>query len=253
MAVRPKDIRMVVWTRFAMPMVDEQEFPCWKDPDWINYRIEVYKRLTLHSLRRQWQVQDFDIALECHPDTKPLLEPHIADLADKHVHVVFDQGRELFKSIGSRYKYAGLLRIDSDDMYAPTAVAASRWALSRKYAMQFVGGWWWHITKGLCRTWVKTSPPFYAVRKPCDEITTHYSFFGDKLKQRGRWRGHTMFRRAFRPTIITHKQFCVCVHDKNILAGKGYGKIKYSLGRVLPIFGISPKVWRARSLGITES
>jgi len=209
----------------------------WRDPRWIEYRLRIYKALTLASLRRQ-QFANFDVLLECCEESRPFMEPHLDELEFLGVNVVFDGGREFFANVPQHIRRFQLIRIDSDDIYAPQALHAARAGFTRRKAIQFVGGWWWHTRRGDVRRWLASSPPFYGVSCVRSRVTTCNSFFAGRVARRG----HSIFRAIYRPVILPGA-FCVCAHDKNNLGGHGYGRHKIPPAAVLPRFGISYMQW----------
>lgn len=247
-AVRRKDW-LFINTRFAMPRHDERGEQ-WRDPEWVHYRIHVYKQLTLASLLRQSD-RNFSILFECCEESRPVITPYIDDLQQHGVNVVFDGGAEIMAAASAQYTDFSLLRIDSDDMYGQHAVCVAKRCLQRRRAMLFCGGFWWHIQKRIVRQWIKPSPPFYAVRRRRCEIGVTDDFMGDRLRKNGRLQGHSLFRRVFRP-VIAPGMFCVCHHGYNRRGGHGYGKRRFSPGTVLPHFGVGRQIWESQQLSIPE-
>jgi len=243
-------MHMFVYTRFAMPMCDEQEMALWKDQEWVHQRVHIYKQLTLHSLRRQTD-SDFTIIFDCCEESRPTVTPYVDGLQAAGVNVVFDGGKALIASVPDRHHELAMLRIDSDDMYAAPAVQTAKRCLVLRRAMLFVGGFWWHIRKRRVRQWIKPSPPFYAVRRRRCEIQVVDDFIGERLARRGRLQGHSLFRREFRP-VCAPGMFCVCQHGYNQRGGHGYGNRRFSPRMVLPHFGVDRQIWESKQLDIPE-
>lgn len=236
-----QNTRLVVHTRFA-DRFEKYGKKLWLDPDWINYRIHVYQQLTLTSLRRQ-TFGDFDILLQCHEDARPLMRRYTAQLRREGVQVIYDEGQEYFENLHERYNHLILVRIDSDDMYAPEALMSMRKSLRKHDAVQCVNGFWWKVSSGKIRRWLKASPPFYAIKVPRVSVCTFNDVFVKLSKH-----GHSSFRKAYSPIILSSGLFMVVAHEHNLTGGHGFGNQLLAPHNVLPRFGISRKMWNNRRI-----
>ena len=128
-------MRLAIWTRFNMPMPRHGDI--YRDPAWVKSRLLLYRNWTLPSLRNQ-SFQDFDILLQCAPDTARLLYEFGGDLPSLGVTLVFDGGREYYRTLPDDVDQVAFLRIDSDDMYASGAVQAAHDALPERLLLRLL-------------------------------------------------------------------------------------------------------------------
>lgn len=238
---------MFVWTRFACPMKQGRngDSELWLDPDWLHYRVHLYRQFTLASLRRQ-TFQDFDIILQCCQANKRLMDPYIDMLKEAGVTVVFDEGRQYFANLPSKYTKLSYVRLDSDDMYAPQALDIMRASLSMWHAVQCVGGFWWNIPRRIVRRWIRKSPPFFGITVRRRQVKEIFNVLGTRLGAHG----HVKFRSRIQPAILPPGLFLVLNHAQNHRGGSGYGKKRFPIERVLPSFGITPPIWQSRKVVI---
>lgn len=235
-----------VFTKFAMHFPEWKNCgPApWRDPEWIHYRVHLYKQLTLRSLKRQ-SFKDLDILLGCCDESYPLMQPYLPMLESEGVKVVYDDGAQYLRGLPSDKQTLQYIRIDSDDLYSKTALEQMHEALKSKSAVQCVGGFWWDIGSGQVRYWMKRSTPFYGLRAEREQIKTVDDFYYNGPN-------HSKFRKRYRPRLLTSGLFLTVRHGQNHRAGRGFGKAMLHPYYVLPRFGVSFKLWRKRRLSIPE-
>lgn len=244
----PDATRMFVWIRFATEMQPQTGVKLWLDPDWIHYRVHLFKQLTLRSLQRQL-FRDFTIVLGCSPDTRQLLEPYAADLCG--CKLVFDNGVELLAEQPSGCNWFSYVRIDSDDLFAPQALQVARGILRERPAVQFRQGFWWDIGKRIVAFDTRSSPPFYGVRRHRDEIANFDDFCNNQLHRRGRV-GHVVFQEIFKPKIVAPAMYCVTVNAANHRAACDHSNLQYMPERVIQQFGVDPEICKTGVVPIPE-
>ena len=141
-----------------------------RDDDWVTRRVELYLRYTVPSLARQTDRQ-FTIWLDCRAGSEGQLQPHIDALLAAGVRVTFDRGAKLLAELPAAVRQVYVTRIDSDDLYAPDAIALIHRLHGAAAASQFYRGYVCDLTSGTVRRVALRSPPFYTLRFARDEFT----------------------------------------------------------------------------------
>lgn len=236
--------RLFVGIKFALPTKPHKysHIPCrqpWLDPDMTHHRVHLYMQLTFKSLQRQ-TYHDFDIMLRCCEESRKVVTPYIPMLEEQGTHVVFDGGKSLFANLSASYDRIALVRIDSDDMLAPSALTRAMRHLPTGKAIQFRNGIWWHIAQGTVgRDW-RESPPFMGVCRWREDVNAINSFGMG---------GHVQFKKRVKPKMLGPDLTCMTIHDYNVLQRGGKGR-RRAPQTILSRFGVPSEVWNARKLPI---
>ena len=163
-----------------------------KAANWWQLRLWAYLKYTMASLLRQTD-QDFYRILRCQPGTEELLAPYLPALEAGKVYTVFDDGAQLVASLPESVSHVHTVRIDSDDLYGPEAIAAVRRWHNSEPGAQFYNGWYHSPGTTTVSRYVYRSPPCYVIR--CQRE-------GGQLRLPIPFFGHTAFRRVYRPVRL---------------------------------------------------
>lgn len=227
--------RLCVYSQFNNAMRQD----LWNNKAWLEIRLRIYRHVTLPSLLAQ-QDRDFDIILDCNPKSSAWLRRRSKPLTKFGARPIFDRGAEYFSSLRNDYDTLQILRIDSDDCYAPTAIAFAKEGFEHADAVQFYNGYWYSVKSHIMRRWRDKSPPFFGLQRPLAEVRTLYSFLSDIP------RGHRFFRPTFAPKALPDGQFLVLQHRHNTSGRPGHGKCRENPRAVLARFGLIKSVRRQR-------
>ncbi len=92
---------------------------------WIIPRAEIWKKYTWKSILNQ-TYKDWEYCLCCHPSAKIITDTCFKDIKDDRFHLVYSetvQERCVIQMLSSGNDQMINVRIDSDDMYHPEAIA----------------------------------------------------------------------------------------------------------------------------------
>ena len=104
-----------------------------------------------------------------------------------------------------------LVRIDSDDMYAPDAIEQIRRLQGAARCSQFYRGYVFDVATQEIRRVALRSPPFYSIRFSREEIES-----GRALGALLSGRGHGAVRDALDPVALPDARFCILRHGTGI-------------------------------------
>ena len=193
-------------TPFFVHTLINEDWPCGKkrflDPKWLAYRVEIFLRYTLPSLEQQ-TCQNFWIWMDCRPGSEKELEPHRQRLEAAGVLITFDRGRQHLTSLPGHPPFIYLLRIDSDDCYAPEAVLHVKQMQGDMLASQFYQGYIWMVGPRILYRMAHPSPPFYCLRLAIGEEGILWPTI----------QGHDSVHGLFHPVELPAGQFCMLRHQ----------------------------------------
>jgi len=179
---------------------------------WLAHRMRIYLTYTVPSLLRQ-TIDNFKIWLDCREKSESEIEPYMQALDEAGVLVTFDRGCSTSKSICGEPAY--ITRIDSDDMYAPTALKMIRNYHGEQLASLFVRGFIWYVDAQLLQALSHQSPPFYTFRVKA----TADGFEEPPIET------HKDVMANYDPTVLSDRMFCMLRHGKHLarqpIAGGG--------------------------------
>lgn len=185
------------------------------DPDWLDYRLDVFRRYTLKSLLEQ-SGGPCRIWLLCSPESESILDPKIDALKEKYpamadVDFIFDEKTACdYLTLNSHPIY--FLKIDSDDIYRNDTVKRTRELLgynSQISLLMFCNGFIYDLkTRGLSR-FTRWSICSYAVYYPARTFD-HASFLKYCICNQ------TKVRDRFNPRLDMSRAICCLNHDRNL-------------------------------------
>jgi hypothetical protein len=185
-----------------------EDWPCGRgqflQADMIKYRMQIYFRYTLPSLLAQTD-QDFRIWLDCRPGSEGQIQPYLPALEEAKVLVTFDRGKAYLTQLPGSPSHFLLMRVDSDDCYAPDAVQLVKENHKQQKATIFDQGWIWLAKPRVLYPWKYHSPPFYTLRL---EINEHGMVWPEHA-------GHNAVRDTFQAEVLPTGRFCVIRHEKH--------------------------------------
>lgn len=185
------------------------------DSEWLDYRLEIFRRYTLKSLINQTD-NHFRIWMACMEESEDILMPKIETARKKDpmmaiVDFVFDE-KATCDRLADNVESIYFLKLDSDDMYRNDTIEKTKEMLTHSKDISlamFCNGFIYNIkTRSLC-TFARWSITTYAVFYP--SRTLDYNSFRkycicDQTKVRSR----------FNPIIDTNKMVCCLDHDMNL-------------------------------------
>jgi predicted O-methyltransferase YrrM len=198
---------------------------------WLEERFRTWLAYTLPSVLAQ-SCEDFAYWLICDPANRALTQSLRACLRDERVRIVYlDECAAQLRALPARDRYM-VIRIDSDDLYAPDVASLVLRRTERVEFLQFNRGYACDLRTGVTRDWVSRSSPF----------AVH--IYGRELRDRGRWSepNHTTIR-GRSVAELDPGQFLVTLHGLNssssISASKRNGTLGSARAReVLRSFGL---------------
>lgn len=144
---------VVVWTTLGK---------LWRNwpPEAVDRRFKLFLLTALPSLRRQSRPVDY-VIIVTDDATKQRYEA-MPDLCQQAgiIWVSREAVSEWFNSLPPQFDRLTTLRIDSDDMYAPTAIELA--AEKPPGFWLFKVGYYWDIPRDAVWKWSHPSPPFFA-------------------------------------------------------------------------------------------
>ena len=214
------------------------------DPQWLCYRIKFYLTYTIPSLLKQTDL-DFHIWLDCRPGSEDELEPYWVVLQEAGVNLTFDRGKRFLNNLEGSPSDVMVTRIDSDDCYAPDAIALIKRLHGNHQATQFTDGFIYLVQEKQAYPMQHYSPPFYTLRLQIDE---------NGLVDRPH-KGHNAVRDTFNALILPPGKICMLRHGKqgtvNALGrpmGKVFGPGTSDWNRLMETFSLNnpTQFWRSR-------
>lgn len=188
-------------------------------PAWFAERFAFFQQWTLRSLQAQ-TFKDFRIWFHCDPGMEEIMEPLQKAVPDG-VYTFQPYGCRPAISIGDA-NYVYVTRIDSDDLFAGTALAhvnAIRpMQPGRTEAAIFRRGYAHDVRSGRLGVYHNQSSPFHTLMFPrevfLDPEAYRKAFIGD----------HSMVNNAYPVQSLPDWQFTVLIHGSNFLSTFDYGR-----------------------------
>lgn len=205
-------MKVIVRIRWDLPWLDAEKrdrFPQRCTSEWQQERWRLFERYTLPSLMRQTH-EDWEAWLLCDPSLASL---HFLQRPASGVIKVYNT-REAARRIDEA---VFLMRIDSDDMLAPDALAemvhlARYRNPSDRPFVQLDHGVAWHEPTETLYRWVNPSPPFYGLIVTGEDVFEKRDLPG--LGHHGEARARARVFESDDPS------FCVVLHGANISNSK---------------------------------
>jgi hypothetical protein len=143
--------------------------------------------------------------LDCRPGSEQELKPHLARLEQAGVRISFDRGKQMLTRLEGNPSHFYLLRVDSDDCYAPEAVALVKQHQGEAIAAQFYAGYIWLAKPRVLWRMTHYSPPFYSLRLAINKDGLVWPSHA----------GHDSVRDTFQPVPLHDWQFCMIRHERH--------------------------------------
>ena len=185
------------------------------NPDWLDYRLDLFQRYTLRSLINQTD-GIFRVWMTCLEESEDIFMPKIEMAKKKNpmmavVDFIFDEKAACNRLIGHRDSIY-FLKLDSDDMYHKNTIRKTKQILGppRFISMaMFCDGYIYDINTKKMTTFVQWSPPNIAVK-----------YIPGTFNQEN-FRKYcicnlTKVRTRFKPIIIGERMVCCLDHDMNL-------------------------------------
>lgn len=185
------------------------------NPEWLDYRLEIFRRYTLRSLLNQTDNR-FRFWMTCLEESESVLAPKIEAMRKKDsamavVDFVFDEAKACSRLEGNdRSLY--FLKIDSDDLYHRDTIAKTREVLDPLGGipmLMFCDGYIYDIRTGKMSIFIQWSPPNIAVKYSPGTFNCE-SFLERCICN------ITKVRERFRPIILIDRMVCGLDHDMNL-------------------------------------
>jgi hypothetical protein len=177
------------------------------DRDWLEYRLSIYEKYTLRSLKRQ-TFTNFTLWICCETGMEEIMGPLRREISG----ATFTFGAHFPASAVPPCDWVYVTRIDSDDLYSSDAlkiVDSYTPSTSRVEASIFQRGYIHSIDTEDWGIYYKPSSPFHCVMFPrdifVDEESYRKSFIGD----------HSKVQAAYPSRALPEFKFCVLIHGRN--------------------------------------
>ncbi len=185
------------------------------DPEWLDYRLEIFRYYTLRSLLNQVDGH-FRIWMACLEESEDILMPKIEAVRKKDpmmdiVDFVFDE-KVACDRLADNTEPLYFLKLDSDDMYRKDTIKRTRDLLGHSDEISlamFCNGFIYDIKTARLHIFSRWSITTYAVFYP-SRTFDHNSFRKYCICDQ------TKVRERFNPIIDTNKMVCCLDHDMNL-------------------------------------
>ena len=185
------------------------------NPDWLDYRLDLFQRYTLKSLINQTD-GIFRVWMMCLEESEDILMPKIEIAKKKNpmmgvVHFIFDE-QVACNRLKDHTEPTYFLKLDSDDMYHKNTIRKTRQILGppRFISMiMFCDGYIYDIHSKKMTTFVQWSPPNIAVKYTpgtFNRESFHKYCMGNISKVRER----------LKPITLSGRMVCCLDHDMNL-------------------------------------
>lgn len=185
------------------------------NPDWLDYRLDLFQRYTLPSLINQGD-GIFRVWMACEEGSEDILTPKVEAARKKNpmmaiVDFVFDEQAACDRLAGHTEPIY-FLKLDSDDMYRRNTMAKTKQILSPLRAtpmVMFCDGYIYDIKTKKMTTFTQWSPPNIAVKYASGTFNweSFHKYCICNL---------TKVRMRFNPIIINGRMVCCVDHDMNL-------------------------------------
>jgi len=186
------------------------------NPAWLNYRLDIFRCYTLHSLINQAD-SNIRIWMVCSPESEGILMPKIEAMRHEYeatmskVDFIFDVEEACLRLEGNSESIY-FLKIASDDLYHRSVTKKVRQTLGPLNGMpmlMFNDGYIYDIYSKRLSTYVRWSMPTIAVKFGPGLFNAENfrrRFMCDLTKVRGR----------FKPIIVSDRMACCLDHKMNL-------------------------------------
>lgn len=196
---------------------------------WTTARLGLWRRFTLPSILRQ-EHPAFEYWMVCDRSLDHLVRPHLEAIGEPLVRIVYDDAKEqALQQLPDDAGYA-LVRVDSDDLYHPSAAGHFATARAPRQFLQCNRGYAYDLRRSQLRRWNSRSSPFFG------------AIYREQRGDRDRWRGGNHTKIASRATVLPPGLFMVLCHADNTSTRFSMASGRLSTGErvsVLRAFGLS--------------
>lgn len=176
------------------------------NPDWYQYRWDLWKQYTEPSLLRQ-TYGDFEVWLRCDRKLRSFTRWMETSLPDKRFKVTYNWNINCRFLAKSKPERVVMIRIDNDDAYAADALETYHAAipeLGDKNTIQLAEGWVWDHKKNVLFESANPSPAFMALVGDWTMVKERFPAMGNHSEAQ-----YTAHR------VLGHKWLMV-VHGNNV-------------------------------------
>jgi hypothetical protein len=185
------------------------------DPEWLDYRLDIFRRYTLRSLLDQTSGA-FRIWMACSKESEDILGPKIEAAKKKFptmgiVDFVFDE-KTACDRLADNPEPLYILKIDSDDLYRIDTVKRTRELIghtSSTSLVMFCNGYIYNIKTGQLYAYTRWSIGTYAVYFPPHAFNRSNFLKYCTCDQ-------TTVRGEFNPRLDMSRAVCCLNHDRNL-------------------------------------
>jgi len=185
------------------------------NPDWLDYRLDIFQRYTLKSLINQ-NDGIFRVWMTCLEESEDILMPKIEVAKKKNpmmavVDFIFNEKATCDRLIGHRDSIY-FLKIDSDDMYHKNTIRKTKQILGPPRfisTVMFCDGYIYDIRTLKMTTFVQWSPPNIAVKytpSTFNRESFHKYCMGNISE----------VRKRLKPITLNGRMVCCLDHDMNL-------------------------------------
>lgn len=185
------------------------------DPEWLGYRLKIFRKYTLESLANQTD-KNFKIWFLCLPESEELLGPRLEAMRSEDPRMramdfIFDEEASCGR-LANNEESLCFLKIDSDDMYRNDTINRSKKLFRESNdisLVMFCNGFVYDTKTQNLHRFTRWSITTYAVFFP-PQTFNHKNFrkycMCDQTKVRGR----------FMPSIDLNRMVCCLDHERNL-------------------------------------
>ncbi|WP_409273372.1 glycosyltransferase family A protein [Neobacillus sp. SCS-31] len=180
--------------------------------EWINYRMSVFMKYTLNSLKNQTN-QNFIALIQYDPQSEETIKDELKAYKKLPNNIRFVKSSEYsntLKQLCSGFEHLYIVRLDSDDMYHKTFIDQLYKYNPKKETEVLLcqNGYIYDSTKHQITTTYRKSPPF------CALVYKTEDFLNGKIIVTKN--GHTGLI-DLKHEILPGRNFVIVVHSKNVL------------------------------------
>lgn len=185
------------------------------NPDWLDYRLDIFQRYTLPSLTNQSDGV-FRVWMICLEESEDILMPKIEIAKKKNpmiavVDFIFDE-KAACDRLADNAESIYFLKLDSDDMYHKNTIRKTReilGPLNYISMLMFCDGYIYDIRTLKMATFIQWSPPNIAVKYIPD------TFNRESFRKYCRC-NLTKVRTRFKPIMVGERMVCCLDHKMNL-------------------------------------
>lgn len=181
--------------------------------EWIEYRINIFERYTLQSLKNQTN-QDFEVYLCCDVTTMPTINACLGRRKSLPSNIHFDTTNNNNNDVKRDIKNYDVLyhiRLDSDNLYQKGFIQRLHDYVPKEDTQVIISqnGYVYDIRDDSLAPYFQKSPPFYAFIYKVQDFIDGFRYKTPL--------GHTKIINCWRYEFIEGNNYIVSLHGKNVL------------------------------------